>query len=68
MQTYSGTVTGCNDIPLAAEKQIPTVKLNGYALGELAANAILTDLKPGPEPPKIYPPLSPEFLPRQPRK
>lgn len=68
MQTYSGTVTGCNDIPLAAEKQIPTVKLNGYALGELAANAILTDLKPGPEPPKIYPPLPPEFLPRHPRK
>lgn len=62
MQTYSGPITGCNDIPIAAEKQLPTVKLNGYALGELAAHAILTDLKSETEPRKQYEMPSPEFI------
>ena len=62
MQTYSGAVTGCNDIPLAAEKRIPTVRLNGSALGALAAEAILTDLKSGRKPGKQYGMIPPELV------
>ena len=59
---YSGEITGCNGIPLAAERGIPTVKFNGYALGRVAAEAILTDIKSGMTSRKQYGQIPPEFL------